>query len=126
MIWNSKQKETAASDTQSWRTPVQLVPSFHSLPPKSSSNSSVSFSVPNCNETLIFFMFFIFYRKQMASGARQCLSTGHRKHQDFLLWILPLWTLVAQIRSSASTSGQCASCKVVSRDVSGRTLRLLN
>lgn len=47
MIWNSKQKETAASDTQSWRTPVQLVPSFHSLSPYHSSNSCVSFSVAN-------------------------------------------------------------------------------
>lgn len=68
----------------------------------------------------------VFYSKQMATGARQCLSTGHRKQQDFRLWILPLWTLAAQIKSSASISGQCASCKVVSRDVSGRTLRLLN
>lgn len=66
MIWNSKQKETAASDTQSWRTPVQLVPSFHSLPPNSSSNSSVSFSVPNCNETLIFFN--VFHLLQEANG----------------------------------------------------------
>lgn len=62
----------------------------------------------------------------MATGERQCLSTGHRKQQDFRLWILPLWTLVAQIKSLASTLGLCASCKVVRRDVSGRTLRLMN
>lgn len=68
----------------------------------------------------------VFSSKRMATGARQCLSTGHRKQQDFPLWTLPLWTLVAQIKSSASISGQCASCKVFGGDVSGRTVRLLN
>lgn len=58
MIWNSKQKETAASDTQSWRTPVQSVPSFRSLSPNSSSsNASGSFWVPKINEPLIFYCF---------------------------------------------------------------------
>ena len=80
----------------------------------------------NANWLLNFFSFSVFYSKQMATGARQCLSTGHRKQQDFLLWTLPLWTLVAQIKSSVSISGQCASCKIVSRDASRRILRLLN
>lgn len=58
MIWNSKQKETVASDTQSWRTPVQLVPSLRSLSPNSSSYSCMSFSLPNFNGTLIVFYSF--------------------------------------------------------------------
>lgn len=62
----------------------------------------------------------------MATGARPCLSTGHRKQQDFPLWILPPWTLAAGIKSSASTSGPCASCKGVSREASRRIPRLLN
>lgn len=60
--------------------------------------------------------FYLFNSKQMATGARPCLSTGHRKQQDFPLWILPPWTLAAGIKSSASTSGPCASCKGVSRE----------
>lgn len=79
-----------------------------------------------CKKNPQIFLCLVFYSKQMATGARQCLSTGHRKQQDFLLWTLPLWTLVAQIKSSASISGQCASCKVFGGDVSGRTVRLLN
>lgn len=59
-------------------------------------------------------LFLVFYSKPTATGARQSLSTGHRKQQDFLLWTLPPWTLVAQIKSLASISGQCASCKAVS------------
>lgn len=90
---------------------------------------SLQCNVLHCRENvswLLNFFFSVFYSKQMATGARQCLSTGHRKQQDFLLWTLPLWTLVAQIKSSVSISGQCASCKIVSRDVSRRILRLLN
>lgn len=65
----------------------------------------------NNHWTLFVSLSFFFYSKQTATGARQCLSTGHRKLQDFLLWTLPLWTLVALIRSSVSISGPCASCK---------------
>lgn len=68
--------------------------------------------------------FSILYSKRLATGGRQCLSTGHRKQQDFPLWILLLWTSVAQIKSSASISGQCASYKIVSRDV-WRTVRTI-
>lgn len=70
--------------------------------------------------------FYLFNSKQMATGARPCLSIGHRKQQDFPLWILPPWTLVAGIKSSASTSGPCASCKGVSKEASRRIPRLLN
>lgn len=65
MIWNSKQKETAASDTQSWRTPAQLVPSFRSLSSVISSNSSVRISVCNFNDELICN---VFYLLQEANG----------------------------------------------------------
>ncbi len=52
----------------------------------------------------------------MVSGARQCLNTGPKKQQDYLLWILHLWTLEVQIRSLALISGLCASCESRSRD----------
>lgn len=92
-----------------------------------------SFNTVDCAELLFTEARLSFYhlnlcphRNQTATGARQCLSTGHRKQQDFRLWILPLWILVVQIKSSASTSGPCASCRIVSRDESRRILRLLN
>lgn len=31
----------------------------------------------------LFVSFFFFYSTQTATGAKQCLSTGHRKQQDF-------------------------------------------
>lgn len=83
-------------------------------------------SASQVNPKTEFLLCLVFHSKPTATGARQSLSTGHRKQQDFLLWTLPLWTSAARIKSSASTSGQCASCKAVSGDVSGRTGRLLN
>lgn len=66
------------------------------------------------------------HSKLMATGARQCLSTGHRKQQDCPLWIWPLWTLVVRTRSLVLILGLCASCKSNNRDASKRILRLLN
>lgn len=65
-----------------------------------------------------------FHSKLMGIGARQCLNTGPRKQQDYLLWILHQWTLEVQTRSLELILGLCASCKSRSGDALKRFLGL--
>lgn len=55
--WNSRQKETAASDTQSWRTLAQSVSSFRTLSSNSFANPTVRIPVPDFKGSLIFTLF---------------------------------------------------------------------